>query len=549
MKVFESIANALSESGVTDVFGLMGDGNMKLLSYWSNELGLAYYGSRHESAAIAMADGYSRATGKVGICSVTQGPGVTNSITALITARKAGSKVIIFSGDTAAAQKGWPQDINQEAIYSAAGIPVINIENPDSSFSDVLRALQMTHTIGGPVAVNMPLDVQEMEWGAWNDETELPIEEQSVTSVASLIDIQKAFELLKNAKQPVIVAGRGVIESNCEEELLQIASATGALLSTTLRGNGLFSDDPFLLGIAGGLGTNFCAKLVGEADVALIVGAGMNDFTTMHQTLVAPNASIIYCDISPRNLDHNPSNFLKLIGDAKVTVGKLLGLITESKIERIGYRRPELIEELTSVTPESEFTEVFDAPNLDPRQLTIRLNDVLPDNRLVVTDAGHFFGNPCTYMHSPDARSFICGIDFGSIGLGIGHAIGVSVSNRDRPTILFVGDGGMQMSLGDIETAVRYKLPLIIVVMNDAAYGSELQIMDLWGLPTELTVFPRMDFSAVAVAMGARTISISNYDDLDALREVSFDEGPILLDCPISRKMRAAWLDEAFTRH
>jgi acetolactate synthase-1/2/3 large subunit len=204
--------------------------------------------------------------------------------------------------------------------------------------------------------------------------------------------------------------------------------------------------------------------------------------------------------------------------------------------------------ELASYLPQSEIRVADDPKYLDPRTLTIRLNDVLPPERAVVTDAGHFFGNPVTYMRVSDARSFVCGIDFGSIGLGIGHAMGVSVAYPGRPIVLFVGDGGMQMSLGDIETAVRYKLPLIIVVMNDAAYGSEYQIMEWWKMPTELTVFPQMDFAAVAKALGARSLAIRRLEDLDGLAGLSLDEGPVLLDCAISRKIRAAWLEEAFVR-
>jgi thiamine pyrophosphate-dependent acetolactate synthase large subunit-like protein len=237
-----------------------------------------------------------------------------------------------------------------------------------------------------------------------------------------------------------------------------------------------------------------------------------------------------------------------LAGDAKVVVPMLLAqLETDGRISE-GYLTPEMRAELASFAPESEITAVDDPIYLDPRILTIRLDEVLPKDRAVVTDAGHFFGNPCTYMRVSDARSFVCGIDFGSIGLGIGHAMGVSVAYPDRPIVLFIGDGGMQMSLGDIETAVRYKLPLIIVVMNDAAYGSELQIMDLWGMPTELAVFPRMDFASVATALGARSMAIRALEDLDSLENLSWSEGPVILDCAISRKFRAAWLDEAFLR-
>jgi len=186
---------------------------------------------------------------------------------------------------------------------------------------------------------------------------------------------------------------------------------------------------------------------------------------------------------------------------------------------------------------------------LDPRAMTVALDRSLPSDRVVVTDAGHFFGNPCTYMGVRDARSFVCGIDFGSIGLGIGMAMGACVADPSRPTVLFAGDGGLLMSLGDLDTAVRYRLPVLVVVMNDAAYGSELQIMRLWKLPEHLATFPSTDFAALASAFGMPSFRATTLPELErALSEVRLDEGPALIDCAVSRDVRAAWLDEAFSR-
>lgn len=548
MKVFEAIGNALSELGVDEIFGLMGDGNLKLLTCWTDEMDKGYHGTRHESAAVAMADGYFRASGNVGVCTVTQGPGVTNALTALTTARKAGSQILILSGDVAAAQAGWPQDIDHALVYAAAGVPVVQIKDPATPFSDIVRAFRLARSRGGPVAVNMPIDVQEMDWLAWDDE---PDEEESLASTGARVtpgELQRASRMLLDARKPVIIAGRGVVESGCERQLAEVAQRVGALLATTLRGKGLFDGDAYLLGIAGGLGTNLCAKLVGEADVALVVGAGMNDFTTMHQTLLAESANVVNCDLAPRGLRRPSGELCDLPGDASEVIPLLLEQLVRDGAVAEGYRTTDIRDELASFAPESEIVVADDAEYLDPRALTIRLNEVLPQDRAVVTDAGHFFGNACTYMRVSDARSFVCGIDFGSIGLGIGHAMGVCVAYPGRPVVLFVGDGGLQMSLGDLETAVRYRLPLIIVVMNDAAYGSELQIMKLWELPTELSVFPPMDFAAVATAVGARSLSVRSLDDLESVRDHDVSSGPLLLDCAISRKVRAAWLDEAFVR-
>jgi acetolactate synthase I/II/III large subunit len=547
MKVFEAVANALAEQSVPQIFGLMGDGNLKFLTYWTSELGLGYYGTRHESAAIAMADGYSRVTGRTGVCTVTQGPGLTNALTALVTARKAGSRLLLLAGDVAGAQRGWPQDVDHDAIFAAAGVPVVHIDDPATPYADIVAAYRMAASGRGPVAVNLPIDIQDHDWDAWHDE---PGDEAEAIGgpAPPPEEIRRAAALLARARKPVIIAGRGAVEAGCETGLAAIGDRIGALLATTLRAKGTFDGSPFHIGIAGGLGTNLSAKLIGEADAVLVAGAGMNDFTTMRQALLGATADVVACDLRDRDLRRPGGQLSMLTGDAADVVPRLLGELEALAPSGDGYRTPELIAELRSFRPESELVLASDADFLDPRALTIRVNELLPRDRLVVTDAGHFFGNPCTYMSVQGPRSFVCGIDFGSIGLGIGHAMGASVASPGRPVVLFIGDGGLQMSLGDLETAARYQLPLLLVVMNDAAYGSELQIMRLWSMPEELAVFPATDFAAVARALGIRSVRIRSLADLDQIADLPLDAGPTLLDCAISRDVRAAWLDEAFSR-
>ncbi len=337
------------------------------------------------------------------------------------------------------------------------------------------------------------------------------------------------------------------MESGSEHAIVAIGERIGALLATSLKGRGLFAQSPYLVGIAGGLGTNLAAKLIGEADAAIVVGAGMNDFTTMRQTLLRPSADVIYCDLVPGDNVPTEGETCLLSGDAATVIPDLLAVLEKRGIASEGYRTRELTDELSAFRPQSELVISEDSAYMDPRALTVRLDSLLPRERVVVTDAGHFFGNPCTYMSISDARSFVCGIDFGSIGLGMGHAMGTSVAHPGRPVVLFVGDGGLQMSLGDLETAVRYQFPLLVVVMNDAAYGSELQIMRLWNLPEDLAVFPSTNFAEVARALGARGVRIESLSDLDAA-DLSLESGPVVLDCAISRSVRAAWLDEAFSR-
>jgi thiamine pyrophosphate-dependent acetolactate synthase large subunit-like protein len=289
--------------------------------------------------------------------------------------------------------------------------------------------------------------------------------------------------------------------------------------------------------------------LIGQADAVLIVGAGMNDFTTVRQTLLRSDAHVVRCDISSEVSTANIGQEYVLTGNAAGSVAAILDRVAALDVESTGFRTPERTEELRTFRPESEIVFVHEPDLIDPRELVIMLNDVLPAQRNVVTDAGRFFGDPCGYMTIPDASAFVDGISFGSIGLGLGLSMGVAAARPERPTVVFIGDGGLFMSLGEIETAVRHDVPLVIMVMNDSAYGSELQISRVWDLPDDLSVFPESDFAAIAEGIGARAASARSLDEVRAaLDGVDLMAGPFLIDCTINPNITARWLDDAFER-
>jgi len=546
MKVYEAIANALKECGARNAFGLMGDGNLRFLNYWVHELEQGYYGSRHESPGIAMADGYARVSGEISVATTTQGPGLTNAITALVAARKARTPMVYVVGDVASFQAGWPQDIDHQAVFDAAGVPLIDLRDPAIAFSETVRAVRMARELRTPVGLSIPTDTQEQDWDPWTDDssTEIPERDLSLSG-----ELDHAAELLASAQRPVIIAGRGTVETDCGEQLRQIGDRIGALFATTLKGKGLFADSPYLVGMAGGLGTNLSATLIGQADVVLVVGAAMNDFTTIRQTLLRPSARVVRVDVDPSVATANVSEDCRLTGDAATAVSGLLERLDARGVASRGYRTDDVAEQLRSFRPQDEVVLTHEPGLIDPRELVMLLDELVPAHRNVVTDSGRFFGDPCSYMSVPDGRSFVDGISFGSIGLGLGLSMGASIAQSDRPTVLFVGDGGLFMSLGEIETAVRFGLPLLVVVMNDNAYGSELQISRVWDIPDDLSVFRQADFAAIAAGIGARSANASSLDEVkSAVAHLDLTEGPFVLDCTINPNISARWLDDAFER-
>lgn len=547
MKVFEVACNIVVEEGVDRIFGLMGDGNMSFITYLTGTLDVPFASSRHEAGAIGMADGYARASGNVGVCTVTQGPGLTNTMTALVTARKARSPMVLLVGDVAKAQAGWPQDIDQDAFLAAAGVPVVHLTDARTAHESVREAFRLARERSAPVALNCPLDSQQLEWEPWDVDVERPIEEVAAPLRAPDADVRAAAERLRGAHRPLIVAGRGALRAACGPSLRALGERVGALLATTLPAKGLFVEDPFNLGIAGSLGTNLGVSLIGQADVVLAVGAGLNDFTTLKGTLFGESATIIRCD---RYDDPSPNRYaadLLLIGDARVVVDQLLDELASTASDAEGWRTDEIGRTLKEYDVATEFVDQSEVDAIDPRTLMTVLDDILPKNRQIVTDVGHFFGFPATYLRAGEGGRYMPAVEFGAVGSGLGVAIGAASARPDLLTVLFVGDGGLMMSLPDLDTAARTNANLVIIVMNDGAYGSELHMLRNWKLVEDAAVFENPELSVVGASLGLRTFRASSVTELRALADkITPSEGPVLIDCRVTQNVIAGWLEGAF---
>lgn len=546
MKLFEVAGNAIVDEGVIEVFGLMGDGNMSLITYLTGQLGVSFVSSRHESGAIGMADGYARASQKVAVCTVTQGPGLTNSLTALVTARKAGSPMVLFVGDVAQVQAGWPQDADQDAFLQAAGIPVVHLTDTRTVLADLRGAFELARLGSIPVAVDCPIDSQQRDWDPWAEHLERAVKNTPPGPSATWADIERAAGLLSEARRPLILAGRGAVRSHCFDELVEMGDRTGALMATTLAGKGFFDGHPYDLGVVGSLGTNLGVALAGRADVVFAVGASLNDFTTLRSTLFAETARIIRCDLRD---DPSPNRYredLLLLGDARVVSKQLLDAIGVGAAKE-GFRSADVAASLRDFDVTTEFVDQSEAARIDPRTLVTTLDSLLPKDRQIVTDVGHFFGFPATYLKGGKGGSYMAAVEFGAVGSGLGVALGAAAARPELTTVLFVGDGGLLMSLPDLETVARTKPNLVIVVMNDAAYGSELQMLRNRTLPEEAALLDGPVISQIATALGVRSHLIGTAAELKDLEgELAGAHRPLLVDCQITQNVVADWLRGAF---
>jgi thiamine pyrophosphate-dependent acetolactate synthase large subunit-like protein len=544
MLVSEAVGRTLADHGVEVVFGLMGSGNLTVTNHL-RDAGAAFYAARHECGAICMADGYARVSGKLGACSVHQGPGLTNAMTGLTEAAKSRTPLVLLAADTPAAAIRSNFRIDQDALVTAVGAVAERVHGAVSAIADTARAVRRARVERRAVVLMLPLDIQAMEVPA-GTAVLAPVPELSVPRPAQA-ELARAAELLDGAQRPAIVAGRGACLAGAGPALRALGERTGAVLATSAVANGLFAGDPFDVGIAGGFSSPIAARLLAESDVIVAFGAALNQWTTRHGTLVGPDARVVQVDRDEAAIGaHHPVD-AGVVGDAAATAQALLATLKA----RSGRRSTELAEAIGRGRWRDEPYEDRGVDGrLDPRALSIVLDDLLPAERTVVVDSGHFMGWPSMYLRVPDAAGFVFPQAFQSVGLGLGNAIGAAIARPDRLTVAALGDGGALMALPELETLGRLGLPLLVVIYDDAAYGAEVHHFRPLGQPVDLAQFPESDFAALAEAAGCHGLTARTVADLDAVREwLPERDRPLVLDAKLDPDLCADWLEEAFRGH
>lgn len=542
--VGERVADAIAAAGTDLVFGLLSSSNLRIMSRLVCQHGARFYNVRHEAAAVGMADGYARATGRVGVASVTQGPGFTNALTALITAQRASSPVVLFAGDTSAIAvtdnpfSALVQGLDQERVLAALGIMTVRLSGATAERA-IAEAFELARR-RGPVVVLFPSQLQHRREAALAPGEPAPgvavgpvlppkwRESPPLTDPAALA---RAGEILANSSRLVILAGRGAVEADAGATLMALADRTGALLATTVRAAGLFTGHPYDLGTAGGFARPVTAELLRRADCVLAFGASLNPFT-LRNGLDEAGARFVHCDRDPAAIGRFLPPEQALIGD--------VGTVTRLLLEQLPSTgspswRAEAAAVLAHGDAADEVDAVAEAGTVDPRQLCRRLDALLPPERVVVTDSGYCTLFPVEYLRVTQPRNLLFTIDFGAVGSGIGPAMGAALGRPGTPVVLFVGDGGLLMTLGELDTAQRYAIPLLIVCLNDRAYGAEVREADRHGLPATLATFPgTKDLAGIAQAIGVPGHTVRDLADLaDVPRLVADLRGPYLLDCRI----------------
>ena len=518
----DAVAQALVDHGVDTVFGVLGDGNLFIGENLQRQHDVNLVGATHEANAVCMAEGWAKATGRLGVATVTHGPGLTNTITALVEGVKNETPMLLVAGDTPVENEQHLQNLDQHALVVATGAGFQPVRNVETIAEDVSTAVRRAHAERRPIVVNVPLNI---EWDEVDYEPRPALNSPPVRLAPDPDQLESALGIIASSARPVILAGRGAVLSGAREVLIELGDALGAPLATSLLGTGFFSDQPFNLGIHGTLSHEVAGETLAMADCLIVFGASLNFFTTDYQSLLA-GKRVVHVNLDPTHIDRHATVAAGVVGDATVVAEAMIALLKEAEHQPSSFRTADLEKKLQEFDLSDSYEDKSYDGAVDPRTLTRQLDAGLPQDRQVVVDAGRFMLDALT-MSVPNPRDLVTSHGFGAIGLGMSTAIGAAVAHPTRPTVLCIGDGGYMMGgLTELSTAVHLGLDLIVIVYNDGSYGAEHIQLVTKGMDPAASLHEWPDFCAVAESMGCDTAKIASLDDIDAALEVVKNRQP-----------------------
>lgn len=542
------IAKDLASYGARKCFGLLGTANFKI-SHALVEAGVELISARHEGNAASMGDAYAKSTGELTLVSVHSGPGLTNAMTGIAEAAKSRTPLVVLAGDVPTGNIKSNFHIEQAELVRSVGAISERIYTPNTAREDALRAVSRAMRDRQTVVLSLPTDVQDALLASNNAPLKLPPIRGRLSPDRAAV--QRLVEAIARSERPLVLGGRGAVIAGAEPALIALADRTGALLATSVCGHGLFAGDPWSLGISGGFSSPIADELILDSDLILGFGVSLTHWTTKRGKLIAPGATIAQIDVEPAKLGYHTAVHHALLGDAKATAEALLAELDRSAVSRprAGRRNDKTRERIRSGdNHHSPYRDQSTAEFIDPRTLSNALDKILPSDRVVASDSGHFCGWVPQFLRVPNARASCLSHSFQSVGLGLASTIGLAIANPGKLAVLGAGDGGFMMSIADLETALRLKLRMCILIYNDSSYAAEVHFYKRHGYSIDIVQFPETDFAAIARGYGARAATIRTVADLEPVR-VWVNEGApgvFVIDGKISRDLEAHWHAEHF---
>jgi acetolactate synthase-1/2/3 large subunit len=531
----EALIKALKEQKVEVIFGIPGGATLNIYDVLYDS-DVRHILMRHEQCAAHAADGYARASGRVGVCMATSGPGATNLVTGIATAYMDSSPIVAITGQVPRQLVG--RDAFQEADIIGITNPVtkhnFQVENPSEIPKIVKKAFYIAASgRPGPVLIDIPKDVQ-IESAEMDFENDIKIPGYRPTYDPHPLQVKKAVELLAKAEKPMIIAGGGVITSNASKELIALAELLLAPVATTLMGKGAIPENhPLATGLLGMHGTVASNSLIQEADVLLAVGMRFSDRTTGKMDEFCPDAKIIHIDVDSAEIGKNIRASVPIVADAKKALQEIYRLLQEKfkKKERSAWTKK--IKELKEQLEEKVNCE----KELKPPRLMTEVRRLLPENAIVTTEVGQNQMWAAIYLKAYKPRTFISSGGLGTMGFGFPASLGAKVACPDVPVVDIAGDGSFIMTEQDLAASVIEGIPVIVVVLNNSVLGMVAQWQRLFYKRrySAVNLGKVPDFVKLAEAYGAQGFRVQSIEEFSsAFKKALKSEVTTVIDVPIS---------------
>jgi thiamine pyrophosphate-dependent acetolactate synthase large subunit-like protein len=537
MKVYQAMANAFMKEGTTTLFGLLGDGQMTWWAAMAQQPNLKIVDVRDEGCAVTMAEGYAMATGKIGVASSTQGPGLARMTTSLLVAARSHTPLVVYTSKTAANNEFNVQHLNQDKLVSAAECGYIEVQTPAYAEEAVRDAFYRARRESRPIVLCAPIDLQNKDCDSDGDDYQpssaLFSGQQAIRP--ALERVQAAASVIRGSKKPVIVLGRGAMSPEAQAAANQLATRIGALVATTLVAKGTLADAEYYVGVSGLFAAREVIQLFEEADCVIAVGARLSTHTISGGTIY-PKARFVHIDIEPHKMMGNGQGASCYVqGDATATLQELLALLGNEGATR-GYHTTEVRRLIANAGRDPAEFEI-EAGTVDPREAIQLLDQKLPPEiNLVSSGNAHACSFRVMLMKRRRGLQIFC-TAFGCIGQALSTAIGAAVG-APGPMVCVEGDGSALQSIQELDTVARLGLKFLYVVVNDEAYGAEFHKLRAHERDPQLSYVRSPDFGGLGRNFGCEGRTARTLEEFSSAIDVFLKgNGPMVIDLRISRNV------------
>jgi acetolactate synthase-1/2/3 large subunit len=536
----EILLKSLEEEGVDTIFGYPGGAVIDIYDRLV-KTDIKHFLVRHEQGAVHAADGYARASGRVGVCLVTSGPGATNTVTGLATAYMDSIPVVVLTGQVPRALIG--NDAFQEVDIVGITRPCTKHNYLVTDIEDLSRTIKEAFYLAksgrpGPVLIDLPKDIMSMT-APYKPVKNVNLRSYQPTYKPNLRQLNKVLPLIREAKRPLILAGGGVVLSKGSEELTCFAKKLMTPVTTTLMGLGVFPPQgPLWLGMLGMHGTYRANMATSRCDLLIAVGVRFDDRVTGDIATFASNAKIVHIDIDPSSIRKNVPVSIPVVGDCRLALEILNNLLEKEQLDGIDEARApwlDQIEEWKSTKP----LAYEQADVIKPQYVIETLCRLTRGSAIITTEVGQNQMWAAQYYHVDKPNSFITSGGLGCMGFGLPAAIGAQVAMPDKLVVDIAGDGSIQMNIQEMATAVQYGLPIKVVILNNQYLGMVRQFQELFYdgcyACTDMGCAP--DFVKLAEAYGAVGLRASKPEEVESvLREGLAIEGLVLMEFRVEKE-------------